>query len=243
MGHTGPVPPAASSDSLPNSLPESLPVSLTELLARRHSARAFLPTEVPRATIDAVLAKAQRAPSWCNTQPWGLHVLSGDARDRFSQVLGDAVLTQQQTADLGLPVYTGIHAERRRESGYALYEAIGIERSDRDARALQSFKNFQLFGAPHVLVLTTDAALGTYGVLDCGGWLTTFMLLLAEEGIGSIAQGAIAMYSDVVRDFLDLPQGRQVVCAVSFGHEDPSDPVNEFRTSRAPLAEVVTHLR
>lgn len=234
VGHTGAVthaPDAAAARTL------------SDLLASRHSARAFRPDEVPQQVIDDVLAKAQRSPSWCNTQPWQLHVLSGAARDRFSKALGEAVLTQQQTADLGLPVYTGVAAERRRESGYALYDALGIERSDRDARALQSFKNFEFFGAPHVLVLTTDAELGTYGVLDCGGWLATFMLLLAEAGVGSIAQGAVAMYSDVVRDFLDLPADRQVVCAVSFGYEDEDDAVNAFRTSRAPLGEVVRHLR
>lgn len=229
MVQTGAVPPTA-------------PTTLTDLLATRHSARAFTDREVPREVIDEVLAKAQRAPSWCNTQPWQVHVLSGGARDRFSKVLGEAVLTRPQVADLGLPTYTGVHAERRRESGYALYEALGIERSDRDARALQSFKNFEFFGAPHVLVLTTDAELGTYGVVDAGGWLTVVMLLLAEAGIGSIAQGAIAMYSDVVRDFLDLGEDRRVVCAVSFGHEDAEDPVNAFRTSRAPMGEVVHHL-
>lgn len=233
MGHTGPV------------SPESTPAgtSLSDLLAARHSARAFLDTEVPRAVIDEVLTKAQRSPSWCNTQPWQVHVLSGAARDRFSKALGEAAFSQPQSADLGLPVYTGVHAERRRESGYALYDAIGIERSDREARALQSLKNFEFFGAPHVLVLTTDAELGTYGVLDCGGWLTTFMLLLAEAGLGSIAQGAIAMYSDAVRDFLDLGEDRQVVCAVSFGFEDTTEAVNAFRTSRAPLTQVVQHLR
>lgn len=230
MGHTGAV-------------PQNPPATLSDLLSTRHSARAFLPDELPRDLIDDVLVRAQRSPSWCNTQPWQVHVLSGAARDRFSKTLGEAVFTQQQTADLGLPVYTGVHAERRRESGYALYDAIGIERSDRDARALQSFKNFEFFGAPHVLVLTTDAELGTYGVLDCGGWLTTLMLLFAEQGIGSIAQGAVAMYSDVVRDFLDLPADRQVVCAVSFGREDETEAVNAFRTSRAPLDEVARHLR
>ncbi|MFC6695130.1 nitroreductase [Nocardioides daphniae] len=216
--------------------------SLTDLLAARHSARAFTDREVPREVVDEVLAKAQRTPSWCNTQPWQVHVLSGAARDRFSKALAETVLTQTQSADLGLPTYAGVHAERRRESGYALYEALGIERSDRDARALQSFKNFEFFGAPHVLVLTTDAELGTYGVLDCGGWVAVTTLLLAEAGVGSIAQGAIAMYSDAVRDFLDLPADRQVVCAISFGYEDGDDPVNAFRTSRAPMGEVVQHL-
>ncbi|WP_239021736.1 nitroreductase [Nocardioides jishulii] len=227
-------------------MPPTASTTLTDLLAHRHSARAFTDREVPREVIDDVLAKAQRSPSWCNTQPWQVHVLSGGARDRFSKALVESALGQgqdgEQGYDLGTPTYTGVHAERRRESGYALYAALGIERSDREARFLQSAKNLDFFGAPHVLVLTTDAELGTYGAVDAGGWLTVLMLLLAEAGVGSIAQGAIAMYSDVVRDFLDLGEDRRVVCAVSFGYEDAEDPVNAFRTSRAPMGEVVHHL-
>src|SRR5690606_15844239 len=204
MGDTEPVNSAATPTPAVPSGPSGPSGGLSDLLASRHSARAFTDAPVPREVIDQVLAKAQRSPSWCNTQPWQVHVLSGAARDRFSKALSDAVLTQPQSADLGLPTYAGISAERRRESGYALYEALGIERADRDARAMQSFKNFSFFGAPHVLVLTTEAELGTYGVLDCGGWITVLTLLLAEAGIGSIAQGAVAMYSDTVRDFLDL---------------------------------------
>ena len=51
---------------------------------------------------------------------------------------------------------------------------------------------------------------------------------------------AIAMYSGHVREFLSLPDDRQVVCAVSLGLPDPAHPANAFRTSRAALPEVVT---
>ncbi|MDE1928782.1 MAG: nitroreductase family protein, partial [Burkholderiales bacterium] len=38
-------------------------------IASRRSVRAFLPTPVPRATIEQILAVAARAPSGTNTQP------------------------------------------------------------------------------------------------------------------------------------------------------------------------------
>ena len=216
--------------------------SLSDLLATRHSARAFTDQPVSSTLINEVFTKAQRSPSWCNTQPWQVHVLSGDAATRLSELLGQAAASQPQSADLGLPVYTGEPAMRRRESGYALYEALGIAREDKQARMVQMFKNFSFFGAPHTAILTTDRDLGQYGVLDCGTYLGTLMLLLQDAGLGVIAQGAIAMYSDVVRDFLDLPEQRQVVCAISFGHEDSDDPVNDFRTSRADVGDVVHHV-
>ncbi|HTJ04651.1 MAG TPA: nitroreductase family protein, partial [Caldimonas sp.] len=43
-------------------------------VASRRSVRAFLPTPVPRATIERILAVASRAPSGTNTQPWKVYV-------------------------------------------------------------------------------------------------------------------------------------------------------------------------
>ncbi|QBX54994.1 nitroreductase [Nocardioides seonyuensis] len=217
-------------------------VHLDQLLADRYSCRAFLPDPVSDDVIDRLFALAQRTPSWCNTQPWQVHLLGGEALARFGKGIGERVLTGEQVADLGLPTYEGVHAERRRESGYGLYSALDIAREDREARGLQMFKNFSFFGAPHTAIVTTDKALGTYGVLDCGGYVNTLMLAAQSLGLGVIAQGAIAMYSDYVRDFLDLPEDRLVVCAVSFGHADESDPANAFRTSRADVASVVRRI-
>ena len=48
-------------------------------ISTRRSLRAFLPTPVPRATIEHLLALAARAPSGTNTQPWRAYVLTGAA--------------------------------------------------------------------------------------------------------------------------------------------------------------------
>src|SRR5690606_15577906 len=143
------------------------------LMSERYSCRAFLEAPVPAPLIDRLFTVAQRTPSWCNTQPWQVHLLGGDAIARFGQELGEHVLAQEPRADLGLPDYEGVHAERRRESGYDLYSAIGIERSDYEARGLQMLKNFSFFGAPHSAIITSDRALGAYGAVDCGGYVAT----------------------------------------------------------------------
>ena len=54
-------------------------------ITTRRSLRAFLPTPVPRQTIEDILAVAARAPSGTNTQPWKVYVLTG-AADRKSVV-------------------------------------------------------------------------------------------------------------------------------------------------------------
>lgn len=209
------------------------------LLAERHSCRAFLPTPVPDEVVDRLFAAAQQTASWCNTQPWQVHLLGGEALARFSHALTEHVLSHEQTPDLDLPEYEGASLERRRESGFGLYSALGIDRTDRAARGAQMLENFRFFGAPHTAIITTDRALGTYGAVDCGGYVSTLLLTAQALGLGSIAQAAIAMYSDFVREWLDLPEDRLVVCAVTFGYADPEHPANAFRTTRADLSSVV----
>ena len=46
------------------------PQSVDTAIESRFSARAFLPTAVPRETIAEILRVARRAPSGTNTQPW-----------------------------------------------------------------------------------------------------------------------------------------------------------------------------
>jgi nitroreductase len=150
-------------------------VELTDLLRTRYSCRAFRPDSVPDEVVDEVFGLAQATPSWCNTQPWRVHVLSGEAIARFAKELGEHVAGgAEPVADLGLPAYTGVHADRRRESGVGLYSALGIAREDRTARSRQMLKNFSFFGAPHTAVVTSDRDLGTYGAVDCGAYVVSF---------------------------------------------------------------------
>ncbi|WP_204163860.1 nitroreductase [Nocardioides solisilvae] len=218
-------------------------MEFADVLAARHSCRAFTGEEVPEETLTELFALAQRTPSWCNTQPWQVHLVSGQAAKRFSTELTEHVLAQPQSHDLEMPAgYSGVYAERRRESGYALYEAVGVARDDKLARGAQALLNYSFFGAPHVAVITTDRDQGTYGAIDCGGYVATLTAAATSLGLGSIAQAALAMYSDKVRDFLGLPDDRLVVCGVSLGYADPEHPANRFRTSRASVGEVVTRV-
>ncbi|KRF14655.1 nitroreductase [Nocardioides sp. Soil796] len=215
-------------------------VEFHSVLEERWSCRAFTTDEVPETTLRKIFALAQRTASWCNTQPWQVHLLSGEARERLAKGLVDAVVSGAGGSDLPMPdAYVGVHQERRREAGYALYESLDIARDDRVARDLQMLKNFTFFDAPHVAIITTDANQGVYGAVDCGGYVANLLNAAHELGVATVPQAAIAMQSPTVRDVLDLPADRLVVCAVSLGFADTDHPVNAFRTSRATVEDSV----
>lgn len=213
---------------------------LDQLLRERHSCRGFRSDPVPRDTIEAILATAQRTASWCNAQPWQVHVFSERATQRVREELLAHVRTHEPQPDLEWPAgYLGKYLQRRRQCGWQLYQATGVARGDRQAGDRQRLENFRFFGAPHVAIVTTDAPLGVYGAIDCGAYVSNFMLAAWSLGIASIAMAALASQSPFWRERLVLGADRKVVCGIAFGFEDPQHPANAFRTSRAPLEQAV----
>jgi nitroreductase len=169
-------------------------------------------------------------------------VTTGKATERFAQTLGDAARSRSpNSADFAFPrEYQGVYDQRRKESGFQLYAALGIARGDKAAYGKQMLENFRFFGAPHVAIITTEDALGVYGAIDCGAYVTNFMNAAHAMGVGAIAQAALATQTASIRDYFKLPAERKVVCGISFGFADPDHQANSFRTERASFGEAVT---
>ncbi len=110
----------------------------------------------------------------------------------------------------------------------------------RPAYARQALENFNFFGAPHVAIVHTDEALGVYGAIDCGGYVTSFMLAAQALGSRTIPQAALAFHSGLVRRHFGLGDDRRVVCGISFGFPDREHKANSYRTTRASIADTVT---
>ena len=215
-----------------------------KLLAARYSCRAFKPEPVPRATTQRVLNAAQKTASWCNSQPWQVAIFSGDAARKFGEDMYKAASTgAQSVTDFPFPrEYKGVYLDRRRESGFQLYNALGIARGDKAAYQKQMLENFRFFGAPHVAIITSDEALGVYGAIDCGAYVGNFMLAAQAAGLATIPQAALAGHSDVVCKHLGASDDRKVVCGISFGYPDTSHPANSYRTNRATIPEAVAFI-
>lgn len=211
-----------------------------QLVTDRFSCRKFLSTPISDACMEHIAKTAQHTPSWCNTQPWQVIITSGNGTDRFRKALYEHVLTGTPHADLAFPErYEGVYQARRRECGYQLYEAVGIEKSNREATQKQGMENFSFFGAPHFALITSPKSLGVYGAIDCGGYINNFMLAARSIGVASVAQAAVASYSDFIHDYFNIDDSRYVVFGISFGYADETHPINHFRTHRADLSEVI----
>jgi nitroreductase len=215
-------------------------------ITSRRSVRAFLPTAVPRETVEAILAVAARAPSGVNTQPWKVTVLTGAAKDELSRRIlaaHDANAAAGSTgADVGEYDYYPTewvppYIDRRRKIGWDLYGLLGIGKGDKARMHAQHGRNYTFFDAPVGLIFTIDRILRQGSWLDYGMFLQNVMTAARGRGLDTCPQAAFIGFHQVIADVLKLPASEMVVCGMSLGHADESAPENQLVTVREPVAQ------
>jgi nitroreductase len=217
-------------------------------LQTRHSMRAFLPTPVPRATLEALLAVAARAPSGTNTQPWQVHVLSGAAKDRLvariQAVYDDPeeLATHQEDYAYYPREWVSPYIDRRRKVGWDLYGLLGIAKGDKLRMHEQHGRNYSFFDAPVGLMFTIDRVMQQGSWLDYGMFIQNVMIAARARGLHTCAQAAFTQFHRLVAEELQLAPQQQLVCGMSLGYADPGAPENQLVTERAPVSEFARFL-
>ncbi len=216
-------------------------MDVSRAVAERRSTRAFLPKDVPAETLRSIFERAQRAPSWCNIQPWRVWVASGETRARLTSEMTRAALEEAPSPDVPFPTdYPEPYGTHRRACGRALYEAMGVARDDTAGRQAAWLRNFVAFDAPHVAIVGFDSRFDLYAALDVGCWLQTVLLLAREEGVSACAQASLSLYPKVSREILGIPEQVKILFGIALGYEDPSAPANTCLTARDPVESNVT---
>ncbi|PLC50669.1 nitroreductase [Pollutimonas subterranea] len=216
---------------------------VVDAITSRRSVRGFLPEPVGIDLINKILATASYAPSGSNIQPWHVHVVMGEKRDELSRQLLDAhnrKRPESREYDYYPVNWRSPYIERRRETGWGLYETLGIQKGDRQASAQQHGRNYSFFGAPVVLIFSIDNDLQQGSWLDYGMFLQNIMVAARGCGLHTCPQAALANYPDIVKSQLGIDDGRTVICGISMGYEDTDCLANRFRPPRIGLDEFVT---
>jgi nitroreductase len=213
-------------------------------ITSRRSVRAFLPTAVPRATIEDILRVASRAPSGVNTQPWKVTVLTGAAKQALSRKILAAhdanAAAGSSGADVGEYDYyptewSSPYIERRRKIGWDLYGLLGIGKTDKARMHAQHGRNYTFFDAPVGLIFTIDRILRQGSWLDYGMFLENVMIAARGRGLDTCPQAAFIGFHRTISEHLQLPTSEMVVVGMSLGYADDSAAENRLVTERAPV--------
>lgn len=212
-------------------------------IVSRRSVRAFLPTPVPLVTVEQILRVASRAPSGSNIQPWKVRVVLGNTLAAMTKDL----LAAHESGEKETPEYEyypstwrSPYIERRRKTGWGLYELAGVQRGDRTGAARQRGLNYTFFGAPVGMIFTIDRDMGRGSWLDFGMFLQNIMVAARGRDLDTCPQAAMANFPAVVRRHLAVPDTEVVVCGMALGQADPAAPTNRLVTGREELSTFVT---
>ena len=218
-------------------------MKVSDAIRSRYSCRAFLKREVEPEKIERILKLANRTPSGGNTQPWRVAVVRGKTKGTMDQDME----AEFRAGNRGKPDYQYYplrwkepYKSRRFACGMQLYSALGIGREDREERVEQWIANYRSFGAPVALYFFLDSHMEAGSYLDMGMFLQSVMLLAVEEGLATCPQQALAEYPEIVKQALGLEDGLVLLCGMALGYEDPTAPINRYRTPRDELEKFVS---
>ena len=210
------------------------------IVKERRSIRAFKSDPVSREIIDAVFAPALRAPSNCNSQPWFVHIVTGEKLEQLREKLPAAFVMGDVAPDFPYEgVYEGVYKVRQYGAAKALYEALRIPREEKAKRQEWFMGNFRFFDAPVVAFFMLPDGFGIREACDLGMFTQTVMLGLTAQGLGSCPQTVLGFMAKQIREVIDVPEHHKLMFGLSFGY--PVDtPINDVVTDRTDLESAVT---
>lgn len=221
-------------------------MEFSELIKARKSIRGYLPKPVPRELIAEIIDVARWSPSSMNTQPWHVHVVTGEVLDRIRQGNSDNMLS-------GVPpkrdfpmkeAYEGIHRKRQVDIAIQLFEAMGIARDDKERRTDWVMRGFRQFDAPVSLVLTYDKYLEPAAIsqFDLGAFSHAIVLAAWERGLGCVINGQGIMQSKVVREIAGIPDDQHIMICIAMGYPDQDFVANHVKSVREDSANFVRYV-
>ena len=220
-------------------------MDIAEVIQQRKSIRSFKPDPVPREVLSNIVELALRAPSWANTQPWELAVVSGAKLEAIKEAFSTQPGVRALPDFPGPEEFPDIYRTRFQNLAVKMSEAAqkGRRASKTGEWYLQGPK---LYGAPAAIYILIDrsfheqpSSFNVWPVFDCGLLAQNIMLLAADHGLGTIVQAQAVHYPNVLRQMLGIPDSKLVLVGIAIGYPDWENPINQFRSDREAADNVV----
>jgi nitroreductase len=219
-------------------------MDLEQAIKQRKSVRAFKKDQVPLDLLKKIIEKAQRAPSWANTQPWEFAVVAGKKLQAIQEAFvkrgpGPMQTTPSDVArppDFPEPFVSRIKKMQVKENRGRTSALTPAEMTERMNR------NFRHYGATTCIYIVVNKNFvyqekgdNMWALFDCGAVEQTIMLLATAYGLGTVAQAMAVIYPDIIRKELGLTDDKLIALGIAIGYPDWKNPVNEDYREREPL--------
>ena len=208
----------------------------SELMKERHSARDFQSKEIPEETLKEIIKTALDSPSWCNSQPWNVYVVTGNP---LKEIIKEWIAKNEEKikgySDLP-PVHRTEFSERCQKNMEEEFKLIKEKTNDPEMEAFWR-KNIECFNAPAIVYLTLNKGHSKWSCYDLGGFGMALMLAAKDLGVDSVVAYELAKYPDVLRQYVKIPENEDIAVGIALGYEN-DNIVNKFRAKKSTLDDV-----
>ncbi|MBQ2782484.1 MAG: nitroreductase [Oscillospiraceae bacterium] len=213
-------------------------MELREAILQRRSIRGFLKKGVSRDTLEEVLKLAQRAVSSKNSQPWLVHVVTGDLLQKLGADNVARLRRGEPTVTSEVPL-SGVYRQRQVNVGKQLFGVMDIQREDKEKRDAWTERGYRFFDAPAVILVCMEKSLSDAYRFDLGCFVQNLCVAAMEYGLGTCVEYQAVYYENGLREYLALPEEQIPVVGIAIGYPDPTFPANAVITEREALENFV----
>lgn len=213
-------------------------MELREAILQRRSVRGFLEKAVARDTLEEVLKLAQRAVSSKNSQPWLVHVVTGEALQKLGADNVARLRRGEPTVTSEVPL-SGVYRQRQVTVGKQLFGVMDIQREDKEKRDAWTERGYRFFDAPAMILVCMEKSLSDAYRFDLGCFVQNLCIAAMEYGLGTCVEYQAVYYENGLREYLALPEEQIPVVGIAIGYPDPTFPANDVVTEREALENFV----
>jgi len=216
-----------------------------ECIRTRRSIRAFKKEPVPEDVLRKIVETAMWSPSYKNTQPWEVIIVSGKKKEQLSELLvGLLEKGEPPCPDIPEPQsWPELNQQRINRLYEMRAKATGLDLTAPDVVKKAKIANFRFYGAPHVIYLYQDASLPLWSLFDLGLFAQSLMLAAHALGVATVPQAFATDYARYIKEFLGIPATKRLVLGLSTGYPDLDSPANALRPDRVAVDEILKMIK
>ena len=211
---------------------------MKEAIENRTSTRAFLDKTIEKDKVGEILRMAMRSPSALNLQPWEIVVVAGKEKERLSNVILKAYREKSVPCGPGAAKRMPPEFYERQKDAFKAM-VPHIEKAGSEFDTFVNMGSCRFYDAPVAILLFLDDSHPARRMVCIGSFLGYLALAAHSVGLGTCPIGIIRPYESEIKEFLRIPGEKRMIVGVALGYPDPASPVNEIRTGRDGLENIV----
>ncbi|GAW98493.1 nitroreductase [Secundilactobacillus mixtipabuli] len=203
------------------------------LLRARHSARSFKNQEIDTKLIKDIIAEAQWAPSWCNSQPWKAYVLTGEAAKKMHESHHTNVMGNKKSwTEVVPPQFTDKDWSAAEWTNMRdFWQAGDVSPFPEDGSTDKLGFNKESawdFHAPAIVYITIPKNATMFSAYDAGAFGYGITLAAREQGVDCIPAYEFIRYPQEIRQVIDIPEDEAIFMGIGLGYAQENEDLNRI---------------